>query len=110
MKTTNKLFFSTLLSGAPTKHIAKTLNERGFCIDTFGFGEVTPEGWYQEWNNSTQSLDGYNQIPVITRWDVENRMDFHYTSQITNEVVKNLIANKDELLYFDGSCYEPLEL
>lgn len=103
-----ELFYKILMSGAPTKKIAKELNDAFFAIDTYGFGEVTEDGWYQDWNNDTNSLDGFNQLPIPTDLLIENRRDFHYTSPFTKEVVENLIALKEHIDFFNGYNYESL--
>ena len=104
------LFYNILTSGAPTKKIAKALNDACFAIDTYGFGEVTSDGWYQDWDNETNALDNINQLPIPTDLLIENRLDFHYTSPFTKEVVENLISLKEHIDFFNGYNYESMSM
>ena len=79
-----------LNSGAPSKAIARELNEKGYRYITFGW-DCIENGIYFRYNNDTQSFEdnGY-PCELSSASECENLQDFQYTNLIKGSDVLTL--------------------
>ncbi len=78
-----------LSSGAPSKAIARELNEKGYRYITFGW-DCVDNGIYFRYNNNTQSFEKENPCELASASECEDLQDFQYTNLIKSSDVLTL--------------------
>lgn len=80
--------YNVLHSGACNAAVARSLNESGYHVDTFGWDEIR-NGHYYRWDDDSRSYIIRDDLLKIVHED-EYKLDFHYRMQVTPAVIATL--------------------